>query len=87
MPSRSPAGGVFVSSDGDLNRLAAEVDQIGADSRIELAEERSRQLSDHLGLPVETNYTGIEIPDDAAVHVMGTWPNGEQVVVRTYWRH
>jgi hypothetical protein len=44
-------------------------------------------LSEHIGLDVETTYTGIEIPADADERIEEDfWPKGEPLVTRTYWK-
>jgi hypothetical protein len=72
----------------NIRHLADELDRSGADERVEALEESGGKLSDHIGMPVETNYTGIEIPADADERVVEDfWPNGEPLVIRTYFRN
>lgn len=75
------------SEPDDIAHLADELDRSGADERVEALAEQARCVSDRIGVQVEPAYFGIEVPSDAVRHVVENFfPDGEPLVIRTYWK-
>lgn len=69
-----------------IGHLAEELDQSSIEWRIHEESRRAARLSALCGVDVDTNFLGIEIPADATKHVTEDfWPNGEPLVIYTYW--